>query len=154
MAIELGDGVPDVTLTIANGEPRALRALPLPLVVYFYPKDDTPGCTREAREFSQAMRDFAASGVSVVGISRDTPAKHARFAARHELTVPLATDVDGHVLEAFGVWIEKQLYGRSYMGIDRATFLFDRDGVLVKLWRKVRVAGHVEAVLAAATAHT
>ena len=150
MAIEAGDDIPDVMLTDANGEPLALRNLPMPAVLYFFPKDDTPGCTREARDFSALMPEFAAAGVTVLGVSKDPPAKHARFAAKHDLDVPLATDSDGSVLAAFGVWIEKQLYGRTYMGIDRATFLFDRRGVLVKRWRKVKVAGHAEAVLDAA----
>jgi peroxiredoxin Q/BCP len=146
------DRIPEVTATGADGAPLALAALPMPLVVYFYPKDDTPGCTREAQDFSALSPDFAAAGVHVLGVSRDTVAKHAKFAAKHDLSVALASDLDGSVTEAFGVWGEKQLYGRTYMGIERATFLFGRDGRLVREWRKVKVPGHAAAVLEAARA--
>ena len=144
--------LPDVTATGLDGQPLRLADLPRPLVVYFYPKDDTPGCTREAQDFSAQGAAFAAAGVHVVGISRDTVAKHQKFAAKHDLSVALASDLDGSVTEAFGVWGEKQLYGRTYMGIERATFLFDRDGALAREWRKVKVPGHAEAVLEAARA--
>lgn len=144
------DILPDVTVTDAGGQPLRLADLPRPLVVYFYPKDDTPGCTREAQDFSALGDRFAAAGVTVVGVSRDTVEKHAKFAAKHALTVTLASDLDGSVTEGFGVWGEKQLYGRTYMGIERATFLFGKDGALVREWRKVKVPGHAEAVLAAA----
>ncbi len=143
------DTLPDVTAAGADGAPLRLRDLPRPLVVYFYPKDDTPGCTREAQDFSALYEAFAAAGVAVLGISRDTVAKHARFRDRHALSVALASDLDGSVTEAFGVWGEKQLYGKTYMGIERATFLFDRDARLVQAWRKVKVPGHAEAVLEA-----
>ncbi len=146
------DTLPDVTATGSDGQPLRLADLPRPLVVYFYPKDDTPGCTREAQDFSAQADAFAEAGVGVLGISRDTVAKHQKFAAKHDLSVPLASDLDGSVTEAFGVWGEKQLYGRTYMGVERATFLFDRDGRLVREWRKVKVPGHAEAVLAAARA--
>ena len=146
------DSLPDVTATGADGAPVRLHDLPRPLVVYFYPRDDTPGCTREAQDFSALAGDFADAGVTILGISRDTVAKHAKFVAKHALTVPLASDLDGSVTEAFGVWGEKQLYGRTYMGIERATFLFDRDGRLTREWRKVKVPGHAADVLAAATA--
>lgn len=119
------------------------------LVLYFYPKDDTPGCTKQAQRFSDLVADFAALDVDILGVSKDTPAKHAKFTAKHDLTISLATD-DGSALEAFGAWVVKSLYGRNYMGIDRSTFLFDADGTLVREWRKVRVPGHVEAVLEAA----
>jgi peroxiredoxin Q/BCP len=142
--------IPDVTATDANSAPLRLADLPRPLVVYFYPKDDTAGCTREAQDFSALMPRFAAAGVSVIGISRDTVAKHAKFAAKHGLAVPLASDLDGSVTEAFGVWGEKQMYGRTYMGIERATFLFGGDGMLVRAWRKVKVPGHAAQVLDAA----
>lgn len=144
------DTLPDVSATGVDGARLRLHDLPRPLVVYFYPKDDTPGCTREAQDFSALAAAFAAAGVTVLGVSRDTVAKHARFRDKHALTVTLASDLDGSVTEAFGVWGEKQLYGRTYMGIERATFLFDRDGRMVREWRKVKVAGHAEAVLAAA----
>ncbi len=146
------DTLPDVTATGIDGQPLRLTELPRPLVVYFYPKDDTPGCTREAQEFSAQAEAFAAAGVGVLGVSRDTVAKHQKFAAKHDLSVPLASDLDGSVTEAFGVWGEKQLYGKTYMGIERATFLFNRDGRLVREWRKVKVPGHAEAVLEAARA--
>lgn len=144
------DMLPDLTLTAADGTPLRLRDLPLPLVLYFYPKDDTPGCTREALDFSALADDFAAAGATVLGVSRDTVAKHGRFAAKHGLSVRLASDLDGSVTEAFGVWGERSMYGRTYMGIERATFLFGRDGACVQAWRKVKVPGHADAVMAAA----
>jgi peroxiredoxin Q/BCP len=143
-----GDEIPDVTVVTADG-PMPLADLGLPLVVYFYPKDDTAGCTREAQDFTALAPAFAEAGAVVVGISKDGPEAHAKFTAKHALSVALATDSDGSVCEAFGVWVEKSLYGRKYLGIERATFLFGADGRLVKAWRKVRVAGHVESVLAA-----
>ncbi|RZM31252.1 MAG: peroxiredoxin [Sphingomonas sp.] len=143
-----GDEIPDVTVVTADG-PMPLADLGLPLVVYFYPKDDTAGCTREAQDFTALAPAFAEAGAVVVGVSKDGPEAHAKFTAKHALSVALATDSDGSVCEAFGVWVEKSLYGRKYLGIERATFLFGADGRLVKAWRKVRVAGHVESVLAA-----
>ena len=121
-----------------------------PAVVYFYPKDDTPGCTNEGKDFSALIGDFAALGVAVVGVSRDGVKKHDRFKAKHDLKVILAADEDGVVTEAWGVWVEKQLYGRKYMGIERATFLIDGSGVVRRAWRNVRVSGHAAEVLAAA----
>lgn len=144
-----GSTIPDVVVTIDDAV-VSLTSLGAPLVVYFYPKDDTAGCTTEAKDFSALADAFAASGVAVVGISKDTPASHAKFATKHGLSVRLGSDVDGVACEAFGVWVEKAMYGRKYMGIDRATFLFGADGTLAKAWRKVRVPGHAEAVLAAA----
>lgn len=146
------DSLPDLTVTGADEAPLRLRDLPLPLVLYFYPKDDTPGCTREALDFSALGEEFAAAGVSVLGVSRDTVAKHAKFVTKHGLSVTLASDLDGSVTEAFGVWGERFMYGRSYMGIERATFLFGADGRLAEAWRKVKVSGHAQAVLAAARA--
>jgi peroxiredoxin Q/BCP len=143
-----GDEIPDVTVVTADG-PMPLADLGLPLVVYFYPKDDTAGCTREALDFTALAPAFAEAGAVVVGVSKDGPEAHAKFTVKHALSVALATDSDGSVCEAFGVWVEKSLYGRKYLGIERATFLFGADGRLVKAWRKVRVAGHVESVLAA-----
>jgi thioredoxin-dependent peroxiredoxin len=145
-----GDPIPDVTVTRPDGTLLRLGELPLPAVMYFYPKDDTPGCTREAQDFSALAAEFAAAHVFLLGISRDSPRCHANFAAKHDLVVPLASDVDGSVCEAFGVWVEKQLYGRRYMGIERATFLFGADGRLARSWRNVKVAGHAAAVLEAA----
>jgi len=121
-----------------------------PAVVYFYPKDDTPGCTNEGKDFSALIGDFNALGVAVVGVSRDGVKKHDRFKAKHDLKVILAADEDGAVTEAWGVWVEKQLYGRKYMGIERATFLIDGSGVVRRAWRNVRVSGHAAEVLAAA----
>lgn len=145
-----GAAIPAVRVTMADGEEVALAERPLPLVVYFYPKDDTAGCTREAQDFTALADDFAAAGVSVIGISKDTPAAHRKFAEKHALSVMLATDTDGSVCEAFGTWVEKAMYGRKYMGIERATFLFGSDGRLVRSWRKVKVPGHAAAVLEAA----
>jgi peroxiredoxin Q/BCP len=144
MAIEEGDTLPDIELDLASGGKLALRdQAGKPFVLYFYPKDDTSGCTREAQDFSAAMPEFAALGASVLGVSKDSPIKHQKFAAKYDLTVPLATDTDGAAMEAFGVWVEKQLYGKRYMGIDRSTFLFAPDGTLFRAWRRVRVPGHV-----------
>ena len=147
-----GDQVPDVTVTDAGGAPLALGSLAFPAVVWFYPKDDTSGCTLEAQDFSALAPQFAAAGVSLLGVSRDDVKSHAKFAAKHALAPPLASDLDGSVTEAFGVWVEKSMYGRTYMGIERATFLFDRAGRVARVWRKVRVPGHAEAVFAAASA--
>ena len=146
-----GSTIPDVTVTIDDAV-VSLATLGRPLVVYFYPKDDTAGCTTEAKDFSALADAFGAAGVTVVGISKDTPASHAKFTAKHGLSVRLGSDVGGAACEAFGVWVEKAMYGRKYMGIERATFLFGADGTLAKAWRKVRVPGHAEAVLAAAKA--
>jgi peroxiredoxin Q/BCP len=143
-----GEDIPDVAVTTADGA-MPLASLGLPLVVYFYPKDDTAGCTREAQDFTALLPAFAEAGAVVVGISKDSPEAHAKFTAKHALSVALATDTDGSVCEAFGVWIEKNMYGRNYMGIERATFLFGADGKLAKAWRKVKVPGHVEAILTA-----
>ena len=143
-----GSTVPDVAVTIDDAV-ISLTSLGAPLVVYFYPKDDTAGCTREAQDFTALAPAFAEAGAVVVGISKDSPEAHAKFTAKHALSVALATDSDGSVCEAFGVWVEKAMYGRKYMGIERATFLFGADGKLVTAWRKVRVPGHVDAVLAA-----
>lgn len=150
--MELGDAIPAVTVKTANDAPLALGELAGPLVVYFYPKDDTSGCTREAQDFTALAGDFAQAGVRVIGISKDSPAKHRKFSEKHALAVELASDEEGGACEAFGVWGEKQMYGKTYMGIERATFLFGRDGTLVQSWRKVKVPGHAQAVLEAARA--
>jgi peroxiredoxin Q/BCP len=153
MAITEGDQIPAVELLDSDGAAFTLdRYVGAPLVLYFYPKDDTTGCTREAQEFSAAQAEFEAAGAKLLGVSKDSPAKHQKFTAKYELTVPLATDPDGAVLDAFGSWVEKSLYGKKYMGIDRSTFLFDRTGRLVRVWRKVKVPGHVDQVLAAVKA--
>ncbi|MGP7795968.1 peroxiredoxin [Sphingomonas sp. CLY1604] len=144
-----GATIPAVTVTTPDGVAIRLTDLPLPAVIYFYPKDDTTGCTREAQDFSALSEAFAAAGASLMGISKDPPAAHGKFIAKHALTVSLASDEDGSACDAFGVWGEKQMYGRTYMGIERATFLFGADGRLAKAWRKVKVPGHAAAVLEA-----
>jgi thioredoxin-dependent peroxiredoxin len=147
-----GDLAPDVTLQMGDGSLIKLSQLKRPLVLYFYPKDDTSGCTVEAKDFSALAAAFEVEGTSILGVSRNSPKDHAKFIAKYDLTVPLATDADGNVTEGFGVWIEKSMYGRKYMGIERATFLIGADGRVAKAWRKVSVPGHAEEVLAAARA--
>ena len=147
-----GATIPDLSVTLADGTTQRLRELPLPAVVYFYPKDDTSGCTREAQDFTALADDFARAGTSVLGISRDSTASHAKFVAKHNLSVMLGSDDDGVVCEGFRVWVEKNMYGRKYMGIERATFLFAADGALARTWRKVRVPKHAQEVLDAARA--
>lgn len=119
------------------------------VIVYFYPKDDTSGCTTQAIDFTKALKKFEKAGAIVIGISKDSPEKHDKFKAKHKLKVILASDEDGKVLEKYGVWVEKSMYGRKYMGIERSTFLINEKGTIVEIWRKVRVKGHVDAVLAA-----
>jgi len=146
-----GDLVPDVSLTGMAGErvsPADFRGNKL--VLYFYPKDDTSGCTREAQDFTALAGEFEKAGTWILGVSKDDAKSHAKFTDKYGLQVKLASDLDGSVCAAFGTWGEKSLYGRKYMGIDRATFLIDRDGTIARIWRKVRVAGHAEEVLAAA----
>jgi peroxiredoxin Q/BCP len=146
-----GDKAPDVVLTGSDGEEVRLGDFKgQKLVVYFYPKDDTSGCTREAQDFTALAEEFEAVGTWVIGVSKDSPKSHAKFRDKYELKVRLLTDADGSVCDAFGTWVEKSMYGRKYMGIDRATFLIDRDGVVKGVWRKVKVPGHAEAVLKAA----
>ena len=151
--IEEGSAAPAITLETSDGAriPLAERC-GRPLVLYFYPKDDTSGCTAEALDFTRLAPDFAAAGTDVVGVSKDDAKKHARFIEKHALAVPLASDTDGALCEAFGTWVEKSMYGRKYMGIDRATFLIDGAGHVARVWRKVKVPGHAEAVLAATRA--
>jgi peroxiredoxin Q/BCP len=148
-----GDKAPNVTLDLPDGSKTSVadQAGKI-LVLYFYPKDDTPGCTTEAQGFTALADDFAGAGATIIGVSKDTPAKHQKFIDKYGLKLRLASDVDGSVCEAYGTWIEKTLYGRNYMGIDRATFLIGKDGTIARIWRKVRVKGHAEAVLAAAKA--
>ncbi|MEW5687728.1 MAG: peroxiredoxin [Pseudomonadota bacterium] len=144
-----GAAAPDFDLETADGRVKLADFAGKTLVLYFYPKDDTTGCTKEAQEFTALAPEFAKAGVTVIGVSKDTVAKHRKFAAKYDLTIPLGSDPEGEVIERYGSWVEKTLYGRQYMGIDRSTFLI-RDGRLVKIWRKVKVAGHAAAVLAAA----
>lgn len=149
--LNVGDAVPEVTLKDADGADFTLaRYRGKPLVVYFYPKADTPGCTSEAKDFTALAADFAALGVPVVGISRDKPARLKKFAEKYGLTVKLASDEPGEMCEAFGTWVEKSLYGRKYMGIERASFLIGADGKIQRIWPKVKVKGHAAEVLEAA----
>jgi thioredoxin-dependent peroxiredoxin len=146
-----GDVAPDVKLQTMDGKtvsPADFRGNKL--VLYFYPKDDTSGCTREAQDFSALAEEFEKHGTWLLGVSKDDAARHRKFTDKYELQVPLATDVDGAACEAFGTWVEKSMYGRKYMGIERATFLIDRDGTIFRIWRKVKVPGHAAEVLAAA----
>ena len=146
--IETGDIAPDFTLPREDGSPVTLSGFrPGKVVLYFYPRDDTPGCTTESIGFSANLSDFEAAGAKVFGISRDTMAKHDKFVAKHALTVPLLSDEEGSVTEAYGVWVEKNMYGRTYMGIARQTFLIGPDSSIIKSWKKVRVKGHAEDVL-------
>ncbi len=148
-----GDKLPDVTLTGTDGAPIKLTDYRgKPVVVYFYPKADTPGCTTEAIDFSGLIDDFGKLGVPVIAVSKDPVKKLNRFAEKHGLTVTLASDADDSVCEAFGTWGEKSLYGRKYMGIERATFLADKDGKIVRVWPKVKVKGHAAEVLEAVKA--
>ncbi|GLQ07556.1 thioredoxin-dependent thiol peroxidase [Sneathiella chinensis] len=151
--LEEGQKVPAFTMpTDTVGDITAASLAGQKYVIYFYPKDDTPGCTKEAIGFSEQAADFDALGVKVIGVSRDTIEKHAKFRAKHDLSVILAADVNEDVCENFGVWVEKNMYGRKYMGIERATFLVDETGTIRNIWRKVKVKDHVAAVLDAARA--
>ena len=146
-----GDPVPDVKLVGLEGQPVSPADFRgQKLVVYFYPKDDTSGCTREAQDFTALADEFEKEGTWVLGVSKDDPARHRKFIGKYDLKVPLASDVDGTACEAFGTWVEKSLYGRKYMGIERATFLVDRTGTIYRIWRKVKVPGHAQQVLQAA----
>ena len=144
-----GDKAPAIEVTASDGTSVDLSAPGQPLVLYFYPKDDTSGCTREAQDFTALAGDFAAAGSKVIGVSRDPMKKHEKFISKYELAVPLASDEDGLISEAFGTWIEKSMYGRKYMGMERATFLIGADGKVLKAWRKVKVPGHAAEVLKA-----
>lgn len=153
MTLSEGEMIPDLTLVDTDGNTIKLRDLVgQKLVLYFYPKDDTSGCTKEAQDFSQHRAAFDAAGVRLLGVSKDSPDKHRKFIDKYALTVPLASDEPGTVLEAFGAWVEKSMYGKKYMGIERSTFLFGADGRLARAWHKVKVPGHAAAVLEAASA--
>ncbi|MCS6986003.1 MAG: peroxiredoxin [Sphingomonadaceae bacterium] len=149
---EPGSPAPDFELETPDGPVRLADFAGRKLVLYFYPKDDTPGCTTEAIDFSRLADRFAAADTTVVGVSKDSVESHRKFAAKHDLTVRLASDPEGRVVEAYGAWVEKSMYGKKYMGIDRSTFLIGRDGRIAQVWRKVSVKGHAEAVLKAAEA--
>ena len=150
MTLKIGDPVPAVILADADGAPLPLAGfVGKPFIVYFYPKADTPGCTTEAQDFTRLAGDFAAHGAPVIAVSRDTPAKLRKFRDKYGLTVRVAADADDSVCAAFGTWVEKSMYGRAYMGIERSTFLFGSDGRLAAEWRSIKVKGHADAVLAA-----
>ena len=150
----VGDTLPDIAMTALDGSPvRPTDFAGKALVLFFYPKDDTPGCTTENRDFTALAGEFAAAGVALLGISKDSREKHAKFMAKHDLTVPLASDAaEGGLSDALGIWTEKVNYGRSYMGMVRTTLLVGADGRIARVWTKVKVKGHAEEVLAAARA--
>lgn len=151
--VSIGQTAPDWSLTLADGSSlTSADVAGKPYVLYFYPKANTPGCTTEAVDFTRLAPEFAKLGARVIAVSKDSPKKLTNFGAKYDLTVTLASDEGGHVTEDFGAWGEKKLYGKSYMGIERCTFLFDASGTLVEQWRKVKVKDHADAVLQAAQA--
>ena len=151
MDLKIGDKAPAFTLPATGGEPISLEGLKgRKAVLYFYPKDDTPGCTSEAIAFQGLKAEFASAGTEIIGVSADSVASHDKFARKHKLDFALASDEERTMLEAYGVWVEKSMYGRKYMGIERTTVLIDRDGRIARIWPKVKVPGHAEEVLAAA----
>ena len=155
MTLAEGSPAPDFTLSATGGRTIALAAQRgRPFVLYFYPKADTPGCTKEACAFQDALPDFARlpGGIDIIGVSPDKLPALEKFAAKYKLTFPLAADPDNSVATAFGTWVEKSMYGKTYMGIERSTFLIDAEGRIAKIWRKVKVDGHAAAVMAAAGA--
>ena len=153
MTLAVGDPAPDFDLpTDGGGQAKLSDYKDRTLVLYFYPKDDTTGCTNEANGFSELAGEFAKGGTTGIGISKDTVKSHDKFKAKYGLDFTLASDVEGKTVEAYGAWVQKKLYGREYMGIDRSTFLIDGEGKIRQLWRKVKVPGHVAAVLAQAQA--
>jgi peroxiredoxin Q/BCP len=150
----VGDPIPDIAMqTPEGGSVKPSDFAGSKLVIFFYPKDDTPGCTTENKDFSALKDQFEAAGIKLLGVSKDPPQKHAKFIAKHGLTVPLATDAEeGGLSDALGVWTEKQMYGKTYKGMVRSTYLIGADGRIARIWDKVKVAGHAEEVLAAAKA--
>jgi peroxiredoxin Q/BCP len=145
--ISEGDKAPAISATASDGSTINLASPGQSLVLYFYPKDDTSGCTLEAQNFTALAPEFAKAGVKVVGVSRDPMKKHEKFIAKYDLAVPLVADEDGRISDAFGTWVEKSMYGRKYMGMERATYLIAADGKILKAWRKVKVPGHADEVL-------
>ena len=150
MTINEGDTAPNITVTATDGSTVNLASPGQALVLYFYPKDDTSGCTREAQDFTALAGDYAKAGVKVIGVSRNPMKSHEKFIGKYSLAVPLVSDQDGRISEAFGTWVEKSMYGRKYMGMERATFLIGAGGRVLKAWRKVKVPKHAEEVLKAA----
>ena len=154
MTLSNGDKAPDFSMPSDGGGTVSLSDFKgKHLVLYFYPKDDTPGCTKEAIGFTESKADFDAFNTAILGVSKDTPAKHDKFIAKHNLKVGLGSDESGEMIESYGVWVEKNMYGKKYMGIERATYLIGPDGNILEIWRKVRVKEHVSAVLAAVQKH-
>ena len=152
-ALNIGDAAPDFTCPTDGGGTISLADLKGQMaVIYFYPKDDTPGCTKQAISFTDHLKDFDSLNVQIVGVSKDTVAKHDKFKAKHALGITLASDEEGEMIERYGVWVEKNMYGKKYMGIQRATYLVDSHGIIISAWPKVRLKDHVQAVLAAAKA--
>jgi len=150
--MQTGDTFPDFTLPRDGGSTISLADFKgQKLVIYFYPKDDTPGCTLEGIEFTAALPEFTAAGAAVVGISRDSVQKHDKFVAKYNLGMPLLADEDGTLSDSLGIWVKKSNFGRAYMGLERTTYLLDEAGVIRQIWPKVRVKGHVAKVLAAVT---
>ena len=147
-----GDKAPDFKLPTADGELSLAKLKGKPVVLYFYPKDDTSGCTLEAKDFSRLAADFRKAGADVIGVSPDSVESHAKFHKKYGLAVQLAADTDKEVANAYAVWVEKSMYGRKYMGVERSTFLIGKDGRIARSWRKVKVPGHAEEVLAAVRA--
>ena len=148
-----GDPAPEVSLPRDGGGTLSLSDLAgKPVVLYFYPKDDTPGCTKEAQSFTDMAADFEAAGAAVLGVSKDTVAKHDKFRDKYGLGIALLSDAEGDVCERYGTWVEKSMYGKTYMGIERATFLIDGAGRIARVWRKVKVPGHAAEVLEAVRA--
>jgi peroxiredoxin Q/BCP len=147
--ISQGDRAPELDIQTSDGRTIRLSGPGKPLVLYFYPKDDTSGCTHEAQDFTALAADFDRAGAMVVGVSRDSMKKHDKFIGKYDLAVPLASDEDGRISDAFGTWVEKSMYGRKYMGMERSTFFIGPDGKVVREWRKVKVPGHAQAVLEA-----
>jgi peroxiredoxin Q/BCP len=153
MSVDVGHKAPDFTMpTDGNGSVELAKLRGKPVILYFYPKDDTSGCTAEACGFRDTFPDYGNTGAVVIGVSRDSVASHDRFKKKHGLPFILASDADGKVTEDYGVWVEKSMYGRKYMGIERATFLIDKEGVVRRVWHKVKVGGHVADVLKAVQA--
>ena len=151
--LNIATPAPDFTLPTGDGSEVTLSALKgAPVVLFFYPRDDTPGCTKESIGFSEHLDAFVAAGAKVFGVSKDSVKSHAKFATKRDLTVPLLSDENGTVCEDYGVWKEKNMYGKKYMGIERTTYLIDANGDVAMVWPKVKVDGHVEAVLAAVSA--
>jgi thioredoxin-dependent peroxiredoxin len=149
--IAIGKPAPAFTLPTASGEKVTLSKLKgKGVVLYFYPRDDTPGCTTEAKEFSALTKEFDKIGFVVVGVSKDSPEKHQKFTNKYDLAITLGSDEEGKTIERYGVWVEKNMYGKNTMGIERATFLIDSKGVIREIWRKVKAPGHAAAVLTAA----